>query len=46
MALNPKFLEPEKTAIQCHGKQSELDVFKSAIPAKIIQTYFGHKYFS
>ena len=28
MALNPKFLDLEKTAIQCRGKQSELDVFQ------------------
>ena len=28
MALNPKFLGLEKTAIQCRGKESELDVFQ------------------
>ena len=44
MALNPKFLDLEKIAIQCRGKQSELDVFQKRY--SYIQTYVGHKYFS
>ena len=28
MALNSKFVELERIAIQCRGKQSELDVFQ------------------
>ena len=28
MTLNPKILDLERIAIQCRGKQSELDVFQ------------------
>ena len=28
MVLNSKFVDLERTAIQCRGKQSELDVFQ------------------
>ena len=45
MALNPKFLELERIAIQFRGKQSELDVFQKCYSYEDYTNLFWHKYF-
>ena len=41
MAINLKFLDLEKIAIQCHGKQSELDIFQKCYSYEDYKTYFS-----
>ena len=45
MALNPKFLNLERTAIQCRGKQSELGVFQKCYPCEDYTNLFWAQIF-
>ena len=45
MALNPKFLDPERIGIQCRGKQSELDVFQKCYSYKHYTNLFWAQIF-